>query len=187
MQKFENPSVRTAPAPKWDATHYAYVTGAAALTSLDLVAQAAEAKWGADRLRLLIPESLRARFDSQRLKTNAAIERGSLEDLRREATRMQAAWRAADAAATGAGASILPADVWEVTLDDGSVAAIVRDEAEIGLVAAEGRQVAVYSLAEIGRLLSRFPALSQAKETWPGARVTALRNAPRDPLDVWHG
>ena len=172
---------------RWDATHYAYVAGSAALTSLDLVAQAAEAKWGADRLRLLIPESLRARFDSQRLKTNAAIERGTLADLQREASRMQAAWRAADAAATGAGASILPADVWEVTLDDGSVAAIVRDEAEIGLVAAEGRQVAVYTLAEVGRLLSKFPALTTAKRIWPGATVTALRHAPRDPLEAWHG
>ena len=172
---------------RWDATHYAYVTGAAALTSLDLVAQAAEAKWGADRLRLLIPEPLRVRFDAQRAKTNAAIEAGTLADLQREASRMQAAWRAADAAATGAGASILPAEVWEVTLEDGSVAAIVKEASEVGLVAAEGRQVAVYTLAEVGRLLSRFPALTVAKETFPGATVTALRHAPRDPLEAWHG
>lgn len=172
---------------RWDATHYAYVAGSAALTTLDLLAASMEAKWGADRLRLLISEPLRVRFDAQRAKTNAAIEGGTLADLQREATRMQSAWRAADAAATEAGASTLPTEVWEVVLDDGSVAAIVKEASEVGLVAAEGRQVAVYSLAEVGRLLSRFPALTTAKRIWPGATVTALRNAPRDPLDAFCG
>lgn len=185
MPKFEKPTVRTTPdnaQATWMRTHHEYVLGSAVVTTLDVLATEMEARWGADRLRRLVPEELRAKFDSQRLKTSYAIWSGTLEDLRREATRMQAAWRAADKAATEAGASRLPAAVWEVALEDGSVAAIVRDSADAGLVVAEGRQVVVYTLEEVARLLGRFPALSKAKQIWPGATVTALNRAPADPL-----
>jgi hypothetical protein len=48
---------------------------------------------------------------------------------------------------------------------------------------AQGRKVTVYTLDEIARLLSHYPQIAQAKQTFPGATVTAVRR-PEDPLDA---
>lgn len=44
------------------------------------------------------------------------------------------------------------------------------------------RRLRVYTLAEIGRLLSNFPAIAAIKDEFPGASVERV-NEPRDPLD----
>jgi len=68
----------------------------------------------------------------------------------------------------------------------GSVAAIVPDDSHAALVNAEGRQVAVYTLEEIGRLLSAHPQIAKTKKVFPGATVTAVRRSVEDPLNaVW--
>jgi len=63
------------------------------------------------------------------------------------------------------------------------VAAIVQDTAEAHAVVAEGRQVAVYSLDEIGRMLATYPGVLKAKRIWPGATVTRVDKTIGDPLD----
>jgi hypothetical protein len=71
-------------------------------------------------------------------------------------------------------------------LADGSVAAIVPDHARAAMVNGEGRQVAVYTLDEIGRLLSNYPEVAKAKLVFPGATVTEVRRSVSDPLsEVW--
>lgn len=172
----------------WNDNPGTYLAGQEAVDTLDLVAIDMERKWGAGRLRLLIPEDLRTRFDRQRLLTNEAILNGKLEDVRRETRRMITAWKAADQAAESDPAvKRLPEAVWEISLEDGSVAQIVRDSSVAGLQAAQeaisGRKVAVYTLEEVGRLLSRFPSLYQTKAAFPGATVTKIRTSVTDPLD----
>src|SRR6185437_11114874 len=145
-----------------------------------------EAKWGADRLRLLVSADLRERFDRQLYLFNQASWRGELKDVRREASRMVIAWFALDRAAENAGASKLSSEVWEVPLADGSVAAIVRDDTDAKSVITEGRQLAVYTLEEIGRLLSAHPQIAKAKQVFPGATVVSVRRSFEDPLNaVW--
>lgn len=97
---------------------------------------------------------------------------------------MERAWRALDAAANAAGAGKLDDMVWEIALEDGRVAAIVPEAGHAARVQAEGRRVSVYTLDEIARLLSGFPALAEAKVIWPGAVVTAVRRTIGDPLDA---
>lgn len=171
----------------WSATQGGYLAGQEAIDSLDLIAISMERKFGADRLRLLIPEELRTKFDKQRKLTNDAITSGELADVQRECARMQNAWRAADAVASQNPASALPATVWEVPLEDGSVAQIVRESELAGLQAAwnvqAGRKCAVYTLEEVGRLLSKFTTLYEAKHVFPGAVVTAVRQSVTDPLN----
>jgi hypothetical protein len=87
-----------------------------------------------------------------------------------------------DAAAEAAGAQTMSAEVWEVALLDGSVAALVRTTAEARHVVADGRQKRVYTLAEIGNLIHGFPEIVCAKDTFPGAEVTAVRHR-HDPLE----
>ena len=87
----------------WARTNGTYLTGRAYIDGADETASEMEAKWGADRLRLLVSPELREKFDRQRYLLNQAIWHGELEDVRREANRMTTAWLALDRAAAAAG------------------------------------------------------------------------------------
>jgi hypothetical protein len=167
---------------RWDDTHAAYLTGRAHIDGAAKLGADAEAHWGNGRLRLLVSTELREKFDRQRSKLQVAIETGQLDDVIREADRMATAWTVLDAAARKAGHPPISSTVWEVTLQDGTVAAIVQDYAIAHDVIADGRQVAVYSLAEIGELLSHYTGVIKAKVIWPGATVTRVSRTVSDPL-----
>jgi hypothetical protein len=170
----------------WARTNGTYISGRAYIDGADETASEMEAKWGADRLRLLVSPDLREKFDRQRYLLNQAIWHGELEDVRRESGRMVNAWLALDRTATEAGKQPLPPAVWEIALGDGSVAAIVPDHARAAMVNGEGRQVAVYTLDEIARLLTNYPEVAKAKLVFPGATVTEVRRSVSDPLsEVW--
>lgn len=171
----------------WARSPGTYLTGKSHIDGVDAVAIEMEAKWGADRLRLLVGPELREKFDRQRYLLNQAIWHGDLDQVRRESGRMVNAWQALDREATAAGKQPLEPAVWEVGLADGSVAAIVPDHARAKLVNADGRQVAVYTLEEIGRLLSAYPDIAKAKAVFPGATITEIRpRSVEDPLNaIW--
>ncbi len=170
----------------WARTPGTHISGRAYIDGADETAAEMEGKWGCDRLRLLVGPELREKFDRQRYLFNQAIWHGELEDVRREAGRMVNAWQALDRAAVAAGNDCLSPEVWETPLADGTVAAIVVDDAAAHGVVAQGRQVAVYTLEEIGRLLSNYPDIAKVKEVFPGATVTAIRRSVDDPLDAIH-
>lgn len=171
----------------WARSNGTYISGRAYLDGADETACEMESKWGADRLRLLVSPELREKFDRQRYLLNQAIWHGDLEAVRRESGRMVKAWMALDGAATVAGKQPLQPAVWEIGLEDGSVAAIVPDTAHAKFVNAEGRQLEVYTLEEIGRLLSAYPDLAKAKVVFPGATITEIRTrSVEDPLNaIW--
>jgi hypothetical protein len=168
----------------WARTPGTYISAQAHIDGADHVAVAMEQKWGAGRLRLLVSPELREKFDRQRYLLNQAIWHGDLEAVRTQVSRMISAWQALDAAAVAAGASCLSPEVWEVVLEDGTVAAIVPDTAAAKGAMPDGRRMAVYTLEEIGRLLSHYPQIAQAKLIFPGATVEAVRR-PSDPLDAF--
>ena len=171
-------------APPWQETVGMFISGQAEVDELDLVAIEMERKWGAGRLRLLVDTVLREKFDRQRYLVNQALWHGQLQDVITQARRMVKAWQALDRAAAAAGRPELDTQVWEVTLPDGSVAAIVRDPHQAGKVAAENREVRVYTLNEIGHLIHNFPELSKAKIVFPGASVEKVRTRVADPLQA---
>jgi hypothetical protein len=166
----------------WARSPGTYIAGRAYLDGADETAAEMEAKWGCDRLRLLVGPELREKFDRQRYLLNQAVWHGELEAVRRESNRMVSAWLALDRAASEAGRERLSPQVWEVSLADGTVAAIVPDDPAAHGVIAEGRKVSVFTLEEIGRLLSNYLDIAKAKLTFPGATVTAVRRSVEDPL-----
>jgi hypothetical protein len=170
----------------WARSHGTYISGRAYVDGADETAAEMEAKWGCDRLRLLVSPELREKFDSQRYLFNQAVWHGELEDVRRESGRMVNAWVALDTAATAAGKQGLALTVWEIPLEDGTVAAIVPDDAQAHAVVGEGRKVFVFTLEEIARLLSNYPDIAKAKLTFPGATITAVRRSIDDPLSAIH-
>lgn len=173
------------PGAPWMASAGMLIAGRAVLDGLDALAIEMEARWGADRLRLLVDAPLRERFDRQRYLTNQAVWYGDLEAVRQQGPRMMAAWRALDRVATEAGATKLNPEHWEITLADGSVAVLVPSTEHMAAVlqTAEGRSLRVYTLDEIAHLIDAFPEVSRAKETIPGMVVTSGRQkSVADPL-----
>jgi hypothetical protein len=166
----------------WMVTPGSYIAGRAALDEADALEVELEVKWGRDRLRLLVDTALRERFDRQRYLTSQARWSGQLDDVQREARRMAAAWRTLDKAATESGAQVLDPAMWEVTLDDGTVATLVREPQLANRVLADGRRINVYTLQEIANMISAFPEVVKAKETFPGAKVEKTKTAVSDPL-----
>jgi hypothetical protein len=167
----------------WARTNGTYISGRAYIDGADETACEMEAKWGADRLRLLVSPELREKFDRQRYLFNQAIWHGELEDVRRESGRMVNAWLALDRAATEAGKERLSPRVWEIAVE-GRAVAIVPTDHDAAAVNADGRELTVYTLEEIGRLLAAYPQIAQAKAVFPGATVTEIRKTVEDPLNA---
>ena len=171
---------------KWDALHGTYLTGRSYIDGAQALAVEMEKKWGADRLRLLVPSDFREKFDRQRYLFRSAIEFGTLEAVRRESERMRTAYFALDGAAKAAGAHPLDAEIMEFALDSGTVLAIVGepDDARRAFARADGRRMIVYTLEEVAKILSEFASVNAAKRVWPGATVTKVRRHVGDPLNV---
>jgi hypothetical protein len=168
----------------WASSYGTHLAGQAAIDGVDHAAITMENKWGSGRLRLLVPVELRERFDRQRFLFNSAIWHGDLAELQREAKRMTAAWKVLDRAAETQGAVVLPPEVWEVTLADGTVAVLSRHPGAIGTDGdQDGRQVVRYSLDEIGTMLGHYRDAVKVKDIFPGATVEAIRRTINDPLD----
>lgn len=142
-----------------------------------------EQKWGAGRLELLVDDLTRARFARQRVTWREALKaawespfltRDQLALVERKAGAMRRGFEAMDAQAEEAGHRPIAPWVWEVPMKDGSVAALVQTQAEVGRVIAEGRHVYVFTLAEVGYVMDLLPeVLCQAKVHFPGARFEA--------------
>ncbi len=151
----------------------------AIIDGLDQVAVEMERKWGIDRLRLLVSDFLRAKFDAQKGKLDAAIATNREVYIRAQAEGMKRAWAALDKAATDAGAKPLSPDVWECVLSSGEVISIVRTEAEANHICRECR---VFTIDEIALVIDGLPdAVLEAKKVFPGAAVTGVRE--RKPID----
>ena len=152
----------------------------AILDGLDQTALAMERKWGVGRLRLLVGDLLRAKFDAQKDKLDAAIASGRETYVRPQAEGMARAWQVLDKAAAEAGYRPLSPEVWEAVLPStGEVVALVRTEAEACHLV---RRQRVFTLGEIARLIDGLPeAVLAAKQLFPGAEVTAVRQRKPEP------
>jgi hypothetical protein len=151
----------------------------AMVEGVDQVAVAMERKWGVGRLRMLVGDDLRARFDQQKDRLDAAIAVNDERYVAAQAEGMKRAWSALDQAATGARHAKLSPEIWECVLPStGEVVAILRTDAEANHVAREGR---VFTLAEIATLIDGLGPVLEAKRVFPGATVTAIhRKSPMD-------
>lgn len=141
------------------------------------------AKWGAGRLERIVgltDASLLARFRRQQRTWADTLQAAYaapvlaadlLAKVQAKAESMQRGWWALNGQAEQMGQRPIAPWVWEVMLADGSVAALVQTDAEVAKVQADGRFVAVYTLAEVGHVLDVLPdRLALAKLHWPGAR-----------------
>jgi hypothetical protein len=152
----------------------------AMVDGLDQVALAMERKWGVGRLRLLVSDFLRGKFDEQKDRLDAAVASGEESHVAVQAEGMRRAWAALDRAAHDAGAKPLAPQVWECVLPStGEIISLVRSVEEAHHVAREGR---VFTTAEVAILIEALgDGVLDIKERFPGAMVTGIRKKP--PVD----
>ncbi|HSM20326.1 MAG TPA: hypothetical protein VK844_08160 [Hyphomicrobiales bacterium] len=152
----------------------------AILDGLDQVALAMERKWGVGRLRLIVSDGLRARFDAQKDRLDAAIEAKEEAYVRAQAEGLRRAWAALDREASEAGCAPLSPEVWECVLpSSGEVVSLVRSEAEAHHVC---RACRVFTLAEIGLLIEALGDKPlEVKDRFPGASLIGIHAKP--PVD----
>lgn len=170
---------------KWQETPGHYIAGKEALDEADFLGVEMDRKWGVGRLRLLVDGARREKFDRQRYLMEQARWTGNLEDVKREASRMVKAYGFLDKAATDAGKQPIDPDVWEMFINQGvfkgTVVAVVKNAEDVAKVRADGRYVVVYTLEEIGRLISYDHFSLSVKATFPGAEVVGAQR-PIDPI-----
>jgi hypothetical protein len=152
----------------------------AILDGVDEVVSTAERTWGVGRLRLLVGDDLRARWDRQWLAWCRACEAYDLAAIRTQGSAVRRAIAVLEAEAVAAGHRPLRPDVWEVA-HDGRAIAVCRTSPEAGVVARERRDLEVWTVEELVRVaLSGRTSLSAVKQHFPGARVTAMRSPAPD-------
>lgn len=175
------------PAPEDAATLQAYFEGVQAKRV------ETEAKWGVGRVELLAGDDLRARWRRQCVSFGAVyreawesgmLTRDQLQAVADKAAAMRRGFDALDAAAEEAGHRPLKPWVWEIALPGGEVAALVQTNAEAAHVIAEGRFLAVYTLAEVANVIAALPdGLKLAKQVFPGAKLQAPVVSKRSQVD----
>ena len=140
------------------------------ISGVDKVAIEMERKWGINRLRMLVPDADREKFDRQTANFDMAIGTSDTNEIRLHADSIKLAWAALDEIANAAGAEILKPDIWEIRLPgSGDIVAFVRTEAE------------AYRLARDGQAFSRhrsvFPSTTRTTSAPPGPSM-AVRTGP---------
>jgi hypothetical protein len=156
--------------------------------SVDLLTDRLERKWGVGRLRLLVEDALRERFDRQWRKWQAAYATQDLDAVRAHSEAMRRAWAALDVAATTAGHQPLAPEVWETRMPNGRVLGVVRTLPEAHALAGDGRERDIWTLDEVGRVIAAWHAerwADAAHRHFPGAQIAAIRLTPRGAEFDW--
>lgn len=168
------------------------ITLKALIDGLDETARAMEAKWGVERLPLLVDDELRGKFERQRAKTYEALQaayqakfmtRDLLEATTKAVTALKRGWGVLDAQATETRQMPISAvvTVLEGRTHDGMVLAVVGTNAEARHVLQEGRAMVVLTLEEIANLLaSAGSVITETKRLFPGAVVAKSRTPTPD-------
>lgn len=147
-----------------------------ALHRYDDVVSEVERKWGVDRLIWVVGGDLRDRFEAQMDLLNAAIDK--MEDVEHQVEVTLRGVAALERAAVAAGVQPLSGEWIEGKLPDGRVLAIVPNDYEVSRVKRDNREMVVYSVDEIGRLLATWDAskaVDAVKAVFPGATVEKVK------------
>lgn len=156
--------------PPWAASEGSCARARALIDEADEVEAEMVRKWGAGRLRLVVPPAARERYDQRRADFERAITTGDLADVEDASAWWIKAQRGCDEIAEAHGADPIEPVVWEHTLPSGETIAIVRTWAELVHLHVEGRRVTAYTLAQVAEALHAL-SLPTPAEQHDGAEV----------------
>ena len=143
-----------------------------------------ERKWGVDRLIWVVGGGLKDRFEAQMDLLNAAIDK--MQDVEHQVDVTLRGVAALEQAAIAAGVQPLTGEWIEGKMPDGRVLAIVRNDYEVSRVKRDNREMVVYSVDEIGRLLAGWDeskTVDAVKAVFPGATVDKVRTKTEKELN----
>ena len=156
----------------------------------DRVVSDVEKRWGMDRLQELVSEDTRRKFHLQREKLWNALTKNDGRDALHQAQVMCRAYEVLEREARELGAKELTGDYIEGLMPDGRVLAITVDKFEAGKVARDNRDMVVYSIEEVARILSIKDdeakakindAVAKVKGIFAGAEVVSVK--PLEDID----
>lgn len=154
----------------------------ASVSQVDEAARSSEAKWGCGRLVRLVSDTTLLKFKTLHGRWTQAysIDRDIAETARLGASMIRA-YTALDAEATAQGHKPLVVTLWEARTDDGRVFCVVRTEAEAIAVqrSHDGREMVVWTMSQLARIIPRMGLVAHITATFPGARIDPA--SPRDP------
>lgn len=154
------------------------------ITTVDQAVAAAERRWGVGRLRLLVSETTRTRFDRADQMWNQAIAAERAGDFPAKpipdlAAMMLRAWAAMDAEATAAGCQHIGPAAFEHATASGTVLVVCPTRADatayVQAAHAAGRAVLVWTMEEVAALIGPQQLLASVKQHFPGAMVRTAR------------
>ena len=152
-----------------------------ALHRYDDVVSDVEGRWGVDRLVWLVGGDLRDRFEKQMDRLNAAIDKCD-PSIEHEVEVTLRGVAALEQAAIAAGAKPLNGDYIEGRMPDGRVIAITATGYEAGKVKRDNREMVVYSVDEVGRIIEGLnkeaPVVDAIKNAFAGAEVQSVKPVP---------
>lgn len=143
-----------------------------------------ERKWGVDRLIWVVGGGLRDRFEKQMDLLNEAIDK--MQDVEHQVDVTLRGVAALEQAAIAAGVQPLSGDWVEGRMPDGKVLAIVPNDYEVSRVKRDNREMVVYSVNEIGRLLADWDAnktVEAVKDAFHGATVEKVKTRTEEELN----
>lgn len=154
-----------------------------ALHRYDDVVSEVEGRWGVDRLVWVVGGDLRDRFEQQMDRLNAAIDKCD-PSIEHEVDVTLRGVAALEAAAIAAGAKPLSGDYIEGRMPDGRVIAITATAYEAGKVKRDNRDMVVYSVDEVGRIIEGLnkeaPVVDAIKNAFAGAEVVSVKPVKHD-------
>jgi len=150
----------------------------AALVEHDRIASQYERRWGIDRLPDLVPAELRAKYEMQCERLNAAIATWDADSVEKLVPVSCRAYAALETAAIAEGETPLRGDYYEAALNDGRPLIITRDVHEQARVAKERPDAIVWGTDEVARVVGEWEAalsVMKAKTVFPGASVARVK------------
>ena len=173
----------------WVRTPGTYISAQAHIDGADHAAVTMEQKWGVGRLRFW---SVRNSGTSSTASATSGTRPSGMATWKPSAS-SPPAWSVLDGAASAASEGeehVLSPEVWEVRLEDGTVAAIVKTNEEAHAIAGDGRGWAVYTLEEISRSAIPLPRhrprqavlpLAPPSRRWPQTKLIRSIASPIPP------
>jgi hypothetical protein len=134
----------------------------------------AERIWGVDRLPSLVSDDTRQRWWTGIAMLNTAIRDNNAVMVKALVDNMIVGLQKMILEAETAGYKPLAPDIWEAPLSDGRVLQIVRNF-PIGSYQPDNRNLLVWPLEDVARLIEHQEAINTVKKIFPGATITDIR------------
>ena len=170
-------------------TYYAPSQGAMrrmqdSLVKYDEAVTKLEMKWGVDRLPWLVGTDLREKFDRQMERLNKAID--DHVDVEHQVDVTMKGLALLERTAIELGHEPLTGEYWEAPMPDGKVLAIVPTDWHVSKVKRENRDMVVYSIDEVAKIIAGFrkdSPMDAVKDVFPGAVVEKVKTETEELLD----